>query len=32
MRDAVLAEQPEITKAVMEKVAQEKDRGLEMDL
>ena len=31
-RDAVLAEQPEITKAVMEKVAQEKDRGLEMDL
>jgi len=31
-RDAVLAEQPEITKAVMEKVAQEKDRGLEMGL
>lgn len=29
-RDAVLAEQPEITKAVMEKVAQEQDRGMDM--
>ena len=30
-RDAVLAEQPEITKAVMEKVAQEKDQGRDYD-
>ncbi|OYV99623.1 MAG: hypothetical protein B7Z58_18270 [Acidiphilium sp. 37-64-53] len=30
-RDAVLAEQPEITKVVMEKVAQEKDRGRDYD-
>ncbi|KDM65125.1 hypothetical protein [Acidiphilium sp. JA12-A1] len=29
-RDAVLAEQPEITKAVMEEVAKERDRGMDM--
>jgi len=31
-RDAVLAEQPEVTKAVMEAVAKERDQGMEMDL
>ena len=31
-RDAVLAEQPEVTKAVMEATAREQDRGMEMDL
>ncbi|OYV87607.1 MAG: hypothetical protein B7Z64_01100 [Acidiphilium sp. 21-68-69] len=30
-RDVVLAEQPEVTKAVMEKVAQEQDRGMDYE-